>query len=66
MRAVRSGPTALAACALALVAGGTAGAGESVDDSSAPSVTMVFGDWGQFAGDDVFNASHDDTVGSNN
>ncbi|MFE8012263.1 hypothetical protein [Streptomyces antibioticus] len=66
MRAVRSGLTVLAACALVLVAGGTAGAGVSVDDSSAPSVTIVFGDWGQFAGDDVFNAGHDNTVGSNN
>ena len=66
MRSVRSGLAALAACAIVLVAGGTACAGVTADDSEAPAVTIVFGDWGQFAGDDVFNAAHDNIVGSNN
>ncbi|MFD9395957.1 hypothetical protein ACFWBB_36020 [Streptomyces sp. NPDC060000] len=37
----------------------------NVDIGPQPSYTIVFGDWLQFAGDDVFNAGDDNTVGSN-
>lgn len=67
MRSVRTGLAALAACAAVLAAAGSASADVTVhDESEAPAVTIVFGDWVQFAGDDIFNAGHDNTVGSNN
>ncbi|MFJ3581784.1 hypothetical protein ACIPPS_06050 [Streptomyces sp. NPDC090127] len=66
MRPVRSALTALAAGALVLVGAGAATADVNVDYHPQPSYTVVFGDWLQFAADDVFNAGHDNTVGSNN
>lgn len=45
---------------------GIATADVKVDSDPQPSYTIVFGDWLQFAGDDVFNAGHDNTVGSDN
>ncbi|MFG2635427.1 hypothetical protein ACGFX8_16215 [Streptomyces sp. NPDC048362] len=65
MRPVRSGLTALAACAIVLGTAGAASADVTVNNTESPSFNIVFGDWGQFAADDVFNAGHDNTVGSN-
>ncbi|MET9887372.1 hypothetical protein ABZZ20_30385 [Streptomyces sp. NPDC006430] len=66
MRSVRSLVTVLAAGVIVL--GGASAASADVNVISQPenSYTIVFGDWLQFAGDDVFNAGHDNTVGSNN
>ncbi|MEU4357868.1 hypothetical protein [Streptomyces virginiae] len=58
--------TALAAGAVAFGTAGAASADVTVDYQPQPSFTIVFGDWSQVAGDDVFNAGHDNTVGSNN
>ncbi|MEU8777687.1 chaplin [Streptomyces sp. NPDC048606] len=66
MRSVRSVLTALAAGAIVLGGAGAASADVNVDFRPQPSYTIVFGDWLQFAADDVFNAGHDNTVGSNN
>ncbi|MFD3556385.1 hypothetical protein [Streptomyces goshikiensis] len=51
-----------------IVLGGASAACADVTVNVAPqnSYTLVFGDWLQFAADDVFNAGHDNTVGSNN
>ncbi|MFF2778505.1 hypothetical protein ACFVU3_26745 [Streptomyces sp. NPDC058052] len=56
----------LAAGALVLGSAGFANADVNVEYEPEISYTVVFGDWGQFAADDVFNAGHDNTVGSNN
>ncbi|MFB7171005.1 hypothetical protein ACFCYM_09310 [Streptomyces sp. NPDC056254] len=58
--------TALAAGAVVLGTAGAASADVTVDYHPQPSFTIVFGDWSQIAGDDVFSAGHDNTVGSNN
>ncbi|MEU7065662.1 hypothetical protein ACIGQE_08540 [Streptomyces sp. NPDC053429] len=67
MRSVRSLVTTLAATG-AIVLGGAsvACADVTVNYQPEPSYTFVFGNWLQFAADDVFNAGHDNTVGSNN
>ncbi|MFD3807886.1 hypothetical protein ACFWSF_21425 [Streptomyces sp. NPDC058611] len=66
MRSARTLFSVLAAGAI--VFGGASAAAADVTVNVAPqnSYTLVFGDWLQFAGDDVFNAGHDNTVGSNN
>ncbi|GAA1580926.1 MULTISPECIES: hypothetical protein [Streptomyces] len=66
MRPVSSALAALAAGALVLTATGAANADVTVTLPEAVSHTVVFGDWLQIAGDDVFNAGHDNIVGSNN
>ncbi|APU43684.1 MULTISPECIES: hypothetical protein [unclassified Streptomyces] len=58
--------TALAAGAVVLGTAGAASADVTVDYHPQPSFTIVFGDWSQIAGDDVFSAGHDNTVGSDN
>ncbi|MER5197289.1 hypothetical protein ACWD3J_29175 [Streptomyces sp. NPDC002755] len=63
---MRSLLTALAAGAMVFGTAGIASADVNVDFGPQPSYTIVFGDWLQFAGDDVFNAGNDNTVGSNN
>ncbi|MFJ6725090.1 MULTISPECIES: hypothetical protein [unclassified Streptomyces] len=65
-RTVRSGLAVLAACAAVVLGSGAAHADVTVEDEAEPSVTIVFGDWVQIAGDDVFTAGHDNTVGSDN
>ncbi|MFF4420970.1 hypothetical protein ACFY04_09300 [Streptomyces sp. NPDC001549] len=67
MRSIRCALTALAAGGI-LLAGASAA---SADDFTvyAPvsnTYSIVFGDLNQVAGDDVFNAGHDNTVGSHN
>ena len=63
---MRSLLTALAAGAIVFGTAGVASADVYVDFEPEASHTIVFGDWLQFAKDDVFNAGHDNTVGSNN
>ncbi|MFJ5939143.1 hypothetical protein [Streptomyces sp. NPDC093071] len=63
---MRSLLTALAAGALVLGAAGAASADVHVAYEPEDSYTIVFGDWLQFAGGDVFNAGHENTVGSDN
>ncbi|MCX4981561.1 hypothetical protein OG259_23935 [Streptomyces sp. NBC_00250] len=63
---MRSLLTALATGVLVLGAAGVASADVYVDFEPEASHTIVFGDWLQFAHDDVFNAGHDNTVGSDN
>ncbi|MER7954097.1 hypothetical protein ACFQ69_12150 [Streptomyces sp. NPDC056470] len=63
---MRSLLTALAAGVIVLGTAGVAGADVYVDVEPETSHTIVFGDWFQFAQDDVFNAGHDNTVGSDN
>ncbi|WP_030691721.1 hypothetical protein [Streptomyces globisporus] len=63
---MRSLLTALAAGAIVFGAAGVASADVSVEYEPEASHTVVFGDWFQFANDDVFNAGHDNTVGSDN
>ncbi|MFG3491847.1 hypothetical protein [Streptomyces sp. NPDC047972] len=58
--------TALATGVLVLSAAGVASADVTVELEPEASHTVVFGDWLQFAHDDVFNAGHDNTVGSDN
>ncbi|MEN8655338.1 hypothetical protein ABCR94_33360 [Streptomyces sp. 21So2-11] len=49
----------------AIILGGASAASADVTvNTGDPSYTIVFGDWLQFAGDDLFNAGHDNTVGS--
>jgi hypothetical protein len=66
MRFARTGLAALAASAFVLGTAGVASADVNVNVTDSPSYNIVFGDWSQFAADDVFNAGHDNTVGSNN
>ncbi|MFD3945917.1 hypothetical protein [Streptomyces sp. NPDC058579] len=63
---MRSLLTALAAGAIVFGTAGVASADVFVNFEPEASHTIVFGDWFQFAQDDVFNAGHDNTVGSNN
>ncbi|MEV8590207.1 hypothetical protein AB0424_25060 [Streptomyces sp. NPDC051180] len=63
---MRSLLTALATGVFVLGAAGVASADVNVDVEPEGSYTVVFGDWLQFAKDDVFNAGHDNTVGSDN
>ncbi|MCT4353553.1 hypothetical protein M5362_10485 [Streptomyces sp. Je 1-79] len=63
---MRSLLTALAAGAIVLGTAGAASADVNPEFEPHTSYTVVFGDWLQFAGDDVFNAGGDNTVGSNN
>ena len=66
MRSVRSVLSVLAAGAIVLGGASAATADVNVYAPAENSYTLVFGDWFQIAGDDVFNAGHDNTVGSNN
>ncbi|MET9610234.1 hypothetical protein ABZZ17_35045 [Streptomyces sp. NPDC006512] len=66
MRSVRSVLTVLAAGALVFGGASVASADVTVTVPEGNNYTLVFGDWFQFAADDVFNAGHDNTVGSNN
>lgn len=63
---MRSLLTALAAGAIVFGTASVASADVSVNFQPQPSYTLNFGHWLQFAADDVFNAGHDNTVGSNN
>ncbi|WP_225800375.1 hypothetical protein [Streptomyces sp. NK15101] len=63
---MRSLLTALAVGAVVLGTAGVASADVNVEIEPEGSYTVVFGDWLQFAHDDVFNAGHDNTVGSDN
>ncbi|MEU6892386.1 hypothetical protein ABZ934_11440 [Streptomyces sp. NPDC046557] len=66
MRSVRALVTLLAAGVVILGGASAANADVNVTYQPEPSYTFVFGNWLQFAADDVFNAGHDNTVGSNN
>ncbi|MFB7463507.1 hypothetical protein ACFCZ1_08360 [Streptomyces sp. NPDC056224] len=66
MRSVRSLLSVLAAGAIVLGGASSAAADVNVYAPLENSYTIVFGDWLQIAGDDVFNAGHNNTVGSNN
>ncbi|OIJ64265.1 hypothetical protein [Streptomyces mangrovisoli] len=67
MRFVRTGFAALATTAIVLGTAGAASADVTVTVSDTPATyNIVFGDWNQIAGDDVFNAGQNNTVGSNN
>ncbi|WP_426364431.1 hypothetical protein [Streptomyces sp. E-08] len=66
MRSLLTALTALAVGAVVLGSAGAASADVTVEIEPEASHTVVFGDWLQFARDDVFNAGHDNTVGSNN
>ncbi|MEU2392292.1 hypothetical protein [Streptomyces sp. NPDC007369] len=66
MRSLRSALAAVAAAAVVLGAAGAASADVNVAFVQPTSYTLVFGDWFQIAGDDVFNAGFDNVVGSNN
>ncbi|MEV7723368.1 hypothetical protein ACIRP0_14475 [Streptomyces sp. NPDC101733] len=66
MRSVRSVFAVLAAGAIILGGASAASADVTVTVPEGSSYNLVFGDWLQFAADDVFNAGHDNTVGSNN
>ncbi|MGW0362526.1 hypothetical protein [Streptomyces sp. NPDC002990] len=64
MRSVRSVLCVLAAGAIVL-GGASAASADVVVTTGDPSYTFVFGDWLQFAGDDLFNAGHDNTTVGN-
>ncbi|MGW7099692.1 hypothetical protein [Streptomyces sp. NPDC054838] len=51
-----------------VVPGGASATSADVNVNYQPqdSYTFVFGDWTQVTGDDLFNAGHDNTVGSKN
>ncbi|RST08864.1 hypothetical protein EF910_01125 [Streptomyces sp. WAC07149] len=68
MRPIRCALTALATGAI-LLAGASAASADDGFTVYAPinnTYSIVFGDLQQIAGDDVFNAGHDNTVGSHN
>ncbi|MFB7257028.1 hypothetical protein [Streptomyces nojiriensis] len=68
MRSIRCALTALAAGGI-LLAGASAACADDTFTIHAPvgnTYSIVFGDLTQVAGDDVFNAGHDNTVGSHN
>ncbi|MEV7511245.1 hypothetical protein AB0O42_06635 [Streptomyces sp. NPDC089922] len=68
MRSIRCALTALAAGGI-LLAGASAASADDDFTVSAPisnTYSFVFGDLSQTAEDDVFNAGHDNTVGSHN
>lgn len=68
MRSIRCALTALAAGGIILAGASTASAddGFAVYAPVSNTYSIVFGDLTQVAGDDVFNAGHDNTVGSHN
>ncbi|MER5732200.1 hypothetical protein ABT084_28355 [Streptomyces sp. NPDC002138] len=66
MRSVSAVLTAAAALVIVLGGASAAAADVNVTVPEGASYTFVFGNWGQFAADDVFNAGHNNTVGSNN
>ncbi|MEV6955902.1 hypothetical protein [Streptomyces sp. NPDC051183] len=67
MRSVRSALTVLAAAAAIVLGGVSAACADvTVNAPAENSYVIVFGDWTQFAVDDIFNVGHDNTVGSNN
>lgn len=66
MRSVRSALSVVAAGLIVLGCASAAAADVTVNAPSETSYTIVFGDWLQFAADDVFNAGLNNTVGSNN
>ncbi|MFE2145491.1 hypothetical protein ACFXA3_27785 [Streptomyces sp. NPDC059456] len=68
MRSIRLALTALAAGGIVL-AGASAASADNTFTVYAPidnTYSIVFGDLNQVAGDDVFNAGRDNTVGSHN
>ncbi|WP_327733677.1 hypothetical protein OG749_07190 [Streptomyces nojiriensis] len=68
MRSIRCALTALAAGGI-LLAGASAASADDTFTIYAPvsnTYSIVFGDLSQVAGDDVFNAGRDNTVGSYN
>ncbi|MFJ7587627.1 hypothetical protein ACIQZO_09605 [Streptomyces sp. NPDC097617] len=68
MRSIRCALTALAAGGI-LLAGASVASADDAFTVYAPinnTYSFVFGDLSQVAGDDVFNAGHDNTVGSHN
>ncbi|MFE7181349.1 hypothetical protein [Streptomyces erythrochromogenes] len=68
MRSIRCALTALAAGGI-ILAGASAASADDTFTIYAPvsnTYSIVFGDLSQVAGDDVFNAGRDNTVGSNN
>ncbi|MFK0256408.1 MULTISPECIES: hypothetical protein [unclassified Streptomyces] len=66
MRSLRSAFAAVAAAAIVFGAAGTASADVNVTITQPAVYNIVFGDWLQIAGDDVFNAGFSNVVGSNN
>ncbi|MFJ3921515.1 hypothetical protein [Streptomyces sp. NPDC090022] len=68
MRSIRSALTALAAAGLVLAGASSACAADdfTVYAPISQTYSIVFGDLSQVAGDDVFNAGRDNTVGSHN
>lgn len=66
MRSVRSVLSVVAAGVIVLGGASAAAADVTVNAPTETSYTFVFGDWFQFAADDVFNAGLNNTVGSNN
>lgn len=66
MRSARTLFSVLAAGVIVFGGASTAAADVTVNVAPQNSYTIVFGDWLQFAADDVFNAGHDNTVGSDN
>lgn len=66
MRSVRSVLSVVAAGVIVLGGASAASADVTVNAPSETAYTLVFGDWLQFAADDVFNAGLHNTVGSNN
>lgn len=66
MRAVSSVLTAVAALTIVLGGASAASADVNVTIPEGNSYTLVFGNWTQFAADDIFNAGLNNTVGSNN
>ncbi|MEV6680074.1 hypothetical protein AB0N09_24890 [Streptomyces erythrochromogenes] len=68
MRSIRCALTALAAGGI-ILAGASAASADDTFTIYAPvsnTYSIVFGDLSQVAGDDVFNAGRDNTVGSHN
>ncbi|WP_327260105.1 hypothetical protein OG444_39490 [Streptomyces sp. NBC_01232] len=68
MRSIRCALTALAAGGI-ILAGASAASADDAFTVYAPvtnTYSIVFGDLSQVAGDDVFNAGRDNTVGSHN
>ncbi|MEU6314700.1 hypothetical protein [Streptomyces sp. NPDC047014] len=69
MRSIRCALTALAAGGILLAGASAASADDGDFTVYAPisnTASFVFGDLSQTAADDVFNAGHDNTVGSHN
>ncbi|MFE3766874.1 hypothetical protein ACFXPI_34545 [Streptomyces sp. NPDC059104] len=66
MRSVRSAFAVLATAAIVLGGAGAASADVTVTVPEGSQYNLVFGNWFQYAADDIFNAGRDNTVGSNN